>query len=313
MPNEIPILTAFKGHTEQTRTMLINTIIQRSAILNMLPMIDVAVGFTHSELENVTGVMGGVGFRALNEDFTDTNADFRERKYAVKQLGGSMKIEKKVERQYPGTLMRETMLRLRALGMFTDDKFFNGSTGTSEKEFDGLKRILGNTGSFYIGAGSGSGLVINDTAANFKKFLNYLDQCLRALNGQASAFLCSDILRDAVTAGAREVGANYLGTATDFLGNQVTAYRGIPFVGFGNNNLGNPILPFTETEEGGSTASLYPVRFDELDGVAGLSTAGVDVIPDEDNLFHRDVIDYDLGLKITTNSAVRLGGLKVAS
>lgn len=312
MANEIPILTAFKGHTPVVRDMLINTIIRRSAILNMLPVIDVTTGFTLTEMENVTGVMGNVGFRALNEDYTDSNAEFRERKYGVKQLGGSMKIEKKVERQYPGTLLKQAQIRLMALGMFVDDKFFNGSTATSEKEFDGLARILGSTGDAYVQAGSGSGLVINTSSTTFETWLDTLDEAFRGINGDPTYIFMSDVVRDAFTSGARKMGADTLGTATDFLQRQVPAYRGVPLIAFGNNQAGSPILPFTETLEGGSTSSVYVVKLNEIDGVAGLSTSGIQLIPDEDNLFHRDVIDFDMGLKVTTNSAVRIGGVKVA-
>lgn len=312
MANEIPILTAFKGHEPEVRNMIIETIIQRSSILNVLPFMQVDKGFSVKELEEQAGALGNVGFRALNEDYTDSHGEFRERMYAVKQLGGSLRIEKKVERQLPGTLLRQTRLRLKALGMYVDDKFFNGDSSSDEKEFDGLKRILGDTGDFVVAPSGGSGLVINTSATTFKSFIKLLDEAFRGINGQPTAILCSDKVKDAISSGSLEVGANILGTATDFLQQQVPAYRGVPFVAFGNNNGGSPVLPFTESLHGGSTSSIYVVKFDIDDGVAGLSTSGVDILPNEDNLFHRDVIDFDMGLKVTTNSAIRIPGLKVA-
>lgn len=310
MANEIPILTASKGHDPVVRNMVIETIIRRSAILNVIPFMTIDSGFTLKELEEKEGALGTVAFRALNEDYTDSHAEFRERMYSVKQLGGSMKIDKKVERQLPGTLLKQTRQRLKALGLFVDDKFFNGSTATSEKEFDGLKRILGDSGSYVVN--EASGLTINTDASTFKTFLDLLDDALRKVLGQPTAILCSDILRDAVTSGARHLGADTLGTATDFLGQQVVAYRGVPFVAFGNNASGTAILPFTESIGAASSASAYVVKLDTDDGVCGLTTGGIQIIPDEDNLFHRDVIDFDMGLKVTTNSAVRVAGLKVA-
>jgi hypothetical protein len=308
--NNIPLLTASKGLVPQTRDMVIETIIQYNQILNVLPVIPVTQGFTHHELEEKEGALGTVAFRSLNDDYTDSHGEFRERMYAVKQLGGSMKVDKKLERQIPGTLTKQMMLRLKNLGLFVNDKFFNGNSATDKNEFDGLKRILGDTGSFVV-AKSG-GLAINSSAANFKYLLKLFDEANRGLNGGANAYLMSDVMYDSITQGAREVGANVLGTATDFLGNQVAGYLGVPFIKFKNNPAGTAILPQTETVEVASSGSIYAVRFDELDGVAGLSTGGINILPDEDNLFHRDVIDFDLGLRVTTNSAMRIAGLTIS-
>lgn len=310
MANEIPLLIASQGLEGQVKDTVVETIIRRSSILNVLPFMTINKGFTHKETEEVDGAGGSVAFRALNEDYTDSHGSFRERSYGVKQLGGSMKVEKKVERQIPGTLLKQTRIRLKAMGMFVDDKFFNGSTSTSEKEFDGLKRILGDSGSFVVD--NGAALTINTSATTMQDFLDLLDEAFRKVNGQPTAILCSDVLRDAVTSGARKLGADTLGTATDFLQQQVIAYRGVPFVAFGNNNSGSAILPFTESAVAASTGSCYVVRMDEDDGLCGLTTSGIDIIPDEDNLFHRDVIDFDMGLRVTTNSAVRVAGLKVS-
>lgn len=311
MANEIPILTAFKGHEPIVRDMIVDTIIQRSHILNVLPVMPVTSGFTIKELENVTGSVGSPAFRGLNEDFTNSYADFREREYGVKQLGDAMRIEKKIERQLPGTLMKQTRQKLIGLGMLVDDKFFNGNSDTDPKEFDGLKTLLGDSGTGVIG--SGTGLDITSSSSNFLTFLEWVDEGMRAINGNASAIFVSDVIYDAITAGARLAGANVLGTTTDFLGRQVSSYRGVPFYAIGNNQSGTAILGQTETLGSGTAqSSAYVVKFGLDDGVMGISTGGIQIIPDEDNLFHRDVIDFDLGLVVRTNSVARITRLKVS-
>lgn len=309
MANEIPILTAFKGHSPMEKNLIVDTIIKRSSVLNILPMIQITKGFTMSELENVTGQTGNPAFRALNADYTDSYSEFRERTYGVKQLGDSMKIEKKVEKQLPGTLLKQTRLKLLGLGMFVDDKFINGDSSSDPKEFDGLKTILGTDSATCVG--TGSDITVNSSAANFLSFLERLDEAYRLIAGNADAIWMSDLFYDKVTAGARLVGAHALGTTKDFLGNEVLSYKGVPFLKMGNNQAGSAILPSTEAVGGGSSqTSVYVTKLNIDDGVAGLSTGGIQILPDEDNLFHRDVIDFDLGLKVPTASAIRVCRLK---
>ena len=312
MPNEIPILTAFKGHEPYVRDMIVDTVIQRSSVLNVLPIIPVPTGFTMKELESVTGQLGNPAFRALNEDFSNGYNEFRERDYGVKQLGDAVRVEKKVEARLPGTLLRQLRLMLKGIGMFVDYNFINGDSVTNPKAFDGLATILGTTsGATYVD--NGASLTVNTSATTFESFLKLLDSAMRNINGQANAIFCSDVFYDAITSGARQMGANVLGTSTDFLGQQVTSYRGVPFLKMGNDNTGTAILPHTETTGGGSAqTSIYVCKMDLDEGLAGLSTGGIRILPDEDNLFHRDVIDFDFGLRVPTNTCVRVGRLKVA-
>lgn len=311
MANEIPLLTASKGLSPEARQLVVNTIIQRSHILNVLPILPVTSGFTIKELENVTGTVGNPAFRALNEDFSNSYSEFRERVYGVKQLGDAIRIDKEIEKQIPGTLMKQTRLKLIGLGMFIDDKFFNGNSTTDEKEFDGLKTILGDSGTNVIG--SGSGYQINSSSSNFNAFLDDLDEGMRGLASPANAIFVSDVLYDAITSGARLMGAHAIGTATDFLGRQVNAYRGVPFIAMGKNQAGTDILPLTEALGSGSAqTSAYIVSMSVDDGVSGISTGGINILPDEDNLFYRDVISFSFGLRVPTNSVARVTRLKVA-
>lgn len=310
MTLEIPLLTASKGYTPEMNNIIVQTILMGGRVLSFLPMINLNSGFTWSELEEVTGAGGDIDFRALNEDYSNSYGEVKEKAYGVKQLGGALKIEKKMERQFPGTSARQLRMRLKALSMFVDSKFINGDADTSEKEFDGLKKILGDSGD-HVTIASG-GLTINDTAAHFQDFMDLLDEAFRGIMGSPNAILCSDVMYDSITSGARKVGADVLGTTKDFLGDQVYSYRGVPFISLKNDNTGTAILPFTETLGTTNTASLYVVRLDDLDGVAGITTNGLDILPDEDNLFIRDVIDFDMGVRVATHSAMRVAGLKVA-
>jgi hypothetical protein len=204
---DIPILTAFQGHTPEMKQLIVDTVIERAAILNILPVYQIQKGFTFEELENVTGALGNPAFRALNSDFTNTSTQFRERKYGVKQLGDAVRVEKVVEEQMPGTLSRQIRSKLKAMGMFITDKFINGDSLNDEAEFDGLKVILGGSGDYVVT--DGADLTINTDASTFNAFLDLLDEAYRKIARRASAILCSDVLHDAVTSEARS-GIHYL-------------------------------------------------------------------------------------------------------
>lgn len=308
--NPIPLLTASKGLQPEMKPIVEETLIKWSSILQAVPFLTLESGFTYRTMEQV-GNQGLTNFRALNEDYTDSHAEFKERAYGLAFLGNAMNVEKKIEKQIPGTLAKQVREHLEDLGSFIDGKFFNGSTATSEKEFDGLKRILGSSGSFVVTPGSD--LSINASSSNFLSFLNVLDEAIRKVRGGPTAFFMRDSMYDAITSGARQLGANVLGSEIDFMGQMYTSYKRIPLVPFGNDNTGTAIFSTAETDAGGSgTQSIYAVRLGTDNGVCALSTSGIQYLPDEDNLFHRDVIDFDMGLKVTTNSAIRIARVKHA-
>lgn len=311
MANEVPVLTAFKGHTKQVNQMVKDTIIDYSSVLQVLPFIQITTGFSLTELEEVEGSGAGIQTRGLNEDYNNTSADFRERQYGVGFLGDALRIEKHVEQQLPGTVAKQMRVKLRMLARQVNNYFINGSRATSKKQFDGLKTICGDSGSMVIG--TGSDITVNTSLTTMKTFLDRLDEAFRSINGEPNAIWMNDILYDAITSGARHLGADVLGTTTNFLGQQVTSYRGVPFLKLKNDQAGTAILPFTEALGGGSSqTSCYVTKMDRDEGLCGVSTRGITILPDEDNLFHRDVLDFSMGLRDVTNSIIRVARLKVA-
>lgn len=308
----IPLLTASKGLAPAMRQTVIDTVIRRAEILNILPFITLgpSQGFEMKELETKEGALGSIFKRAINERPDSSKAETIERRYGVKQMGVTIEVEKKVERQIPRTMEKQVRMHLQLLGDYVNNNFFNGDGVANEKDFSGLKKILGSSGSYVVT--NSADLTINTDGTTFETFLKLLDEAIRKVNGPANAILVSDVMFDAINAGARKLGADTLGTTTDFLQRQVPAYRGIPFVSFGKFN-GTDILGATESDAGGSSnRSAYVVRFDEADGLAGITTNGITINPDEDDLFMRDTIDFDMGLRVPTNSAIRIARLKVA-
>lgn len=308
--NNVSLLTAFKGHAPQVDKLVEDTVIRRSKILPMLPFIRIEEGFSLKKMENVTGQMGNPKFRALNQNYTATSHELRERLYGVKFLGDMISIEKKVEKQCPGTLADQIAMKLEGIASLVDDSFFNGDEDVDPLQFTGLKAYAADNANLRIG--TGSDITINTSGTTFDAAMDRLDEAIRKVNGPNAIFM-SDIIFDAWTSGARKKGANVLGTALDFLGQQVPGYRGIPFYQMGDNWAGNAILPATETIGGGTGgSSIFVCRIDKRSGIAGVSTSGVDVIPDSDALSLETVIDFDMGLKISTNSFIQACRFKAA-
>ncbi len=309
MANEVPILEAFKIHDPEVEASVRDIIINYSNILNLVPMGSVERGFARSWLERDLNASGGSGiaFRAINEDYTNTYNALKRKRSTIKPMGTSIRIDHLTEEQFPGALVDQVTIFLQDLMPFVDNAFINGNSVTNPRQFDGLKVLLGDSGSHT--EGSGSSITINTSEATFDSFLDRFDNALDKMKGQANAAFMSPTIYNAIQSGARKKGANTLGTAIDFLGRRVLEYQGVPFYRLGKDDLGNDILPSTETD---STSSIYICRLDPESGVSGLSARGVQLLPDNGGNFFRTVIDATFGIKVVTNSAVRLMRVKKA-
>jgi len=155
----IPLLFAFKGQSDFMKKTITDTVIKRSSIMALMPIIQVPTGFTFSDMESVTGQYGNPAFRALNEDFADSFSELRERQYGVKQCGDAVTIEKKIERQVPGTLRRQLMLKLGGMGRFLDDTIINGNEDVTPRQFTGLRNFPST-----VRVGSASDITVNTSA-----------------------------------------------------------------------------------------------------------------------------------------------------
>ncbi len=211
-------------------------------------------------------------FRAINAEYAPQEVTRQRYTADLKVFGGAFEVDRVISNM--GGIIQEVSLQLqqkiKAASALFNDTVINGDSAVDANAFDGLdKALTGSSTEFVPGAAidlSTSALV----DANYKAFLDVLDEFLMGLDGTPS-FIGGNIKMIAkLRAVARRAGM-YQVTKNDF-GQQVEQYGNIPFVDFGAKpGTNNPVVPI---EVASGETSLYVARLG-LDGFHAVSMAGV--------------------------------------
>jgi len=232
---------------------------ETSDILRVLPF----EGIQGNSLKyNVEETLPGVGFRGVNESFTESTGIINPQVEALTIAGGDLDVDKFIVDTMGGDqrTVQEAM-KIKALSLAWTRTFIKGDNESEPREFDGLQIRL-----------TGDALIANHaTGAGLS--LAKLDEAIDAVDG-ANYLMMSKSVRRRLTVAARTtaVGGDITYDIDEF-GRQVTRYNDIPILIVDKDNNNDDILGFTET---GSTTSLYIVNFGE-GMVSGLQNGGMDV------------------------------------
>lgn len=207
-------------------------------------------------------------FRAINSEYTPHEVQKQRYTTDLKVFGGAYEVDRIIAGM--GGIADEVALqasqKVKAASALFSDTIINGDSATNPLVFDGLDVAVTGTATEYT-PGTAIDLSTSDAVdANYKKFVDLLDEWLYSLDG-VDAILCNDKMAAKFRAIARRMGM-YQITKNDF-GQKVEHYGEIPFVDLGAKAGSNdPIVAI----EGGNT-SLYAVKFG-LDGFHAISMAG---------------------------------------
>jgi hypothetical protein len=228
------------------------------------------------------------GFRAINAEYTPTEATKQRYSVDLKPLGGSFQIDRVL---HGVAAAAETAFQMgelinQSVPAFVD-AVFNGDTAVDANGFDGLSKTLTGSTTEYLPLNNGvitgyvdwtSGTL--DTKAEALAAMAHIDAWLATLDGPPDAIY-----------GNRRALALFRGIAswadmidrtTDQFGRQVLAYGGIPLVDPGakaGSNTDILDLATRDTDAAGTggnitnLADLYAIRFG-LDGFHGVTVAG---------------------------------------
>ena len=209
---------------------------------------------------NVEETLPGIGFRGVNESFTESTGIINPKTENLAIAGGDLDVDKFIV-DTMGTEQRSVQeaMKIKALALSWTKTFIKGDNETEPREFDGLQVRL-----------TGDALISNGTAG---LSLAKLDEAIDAVDG-ATHIVMSKSVRRRLTVAARTaaVGGDITYTLDEF-GRQVTNYNGIPILIADKDNENNDILGYTEAS---STTSIYVVAFGEGQ-VEGLENGGMEV------------------------------------
>lgn len=223
------------------------------------------------------------GFRAINSEYTASEADRENLFVTLKIFGGAFEIDRVIQDTSGQINEMNFQLQQKILGArnLFHHTVINGDSAVNTNAFDGLDKAL--TGSnteintdAVIDLSSESGLESNKFA-----FLDQLDNFLAELDGRPTMLMGNSKLITKIKSIARRAG--YATKSEDGFGRTVDGYDGIPLVDLGYFYTGAatvPVVPIenrtVETAQTGLT-DLYAVSLG-MDGFHGVSPTGNAII-----------------------------------
>lgn len=267
MPSgSVTLLEAAKCGDDTKKRGFVETIIQESPILEMLPFTPIAGNALKHSAEDT---LPAPAFRDVNENYTRTHGTDREYFWGTAILGGEVFVDNyliNVRGNVVDVKARQYAKFAKAMALTFDKYFFDG-TGTA-KDFKGLNTL----------ADEGFGLVhtpnVNGGALTLDE-LDIANDLLRA--GSADCILANRTVRRKITKLARESisGVALIDVGDDRFGRQVTQWNGLPLRILGDDKDGTAILGYDETcGSSNVTVSLYFVKYGQDEFVTGLLGLG---------------------------------------
>lgn len=239
---------------------------------------------TYSYTRQIT--QRGAAFRAINTEYTPTEATKQRYSVDLKPLGGSFQVDRVLNGIGQA---RETAFQMRELLKGTSakfsDSFFNGDTAVDVNGFDGLNKMLTGTITEYLPLSNGVATGYIDwttitTQAAAIAALEHVDAWLGLLDGTPDAIYLPRRAKARLKTILSLAGQYTLDR--DTFGRPVDSYNGIALVDPGAKDGSNTDILTTaskDTDGGGAggtitgLADIYAVRYG-LDGVHAVSTTG---------------------------------------
>ena len=269
MPSgSVTLLEAAKYGDDQLKRGVVETLIQESPILEMLPQTAISGNALKVQVENS---LPSPAFRDVNESYTRTHGTDTERYFGTAILGGEVFVDNylvRVRGNVTSVKARQYAKFAKAMSRTYDKYFFDG-TGTA-KDFKGVNSLIDEgLGQTLIQASGGGALS-----------LAKMDEAHDLLRAQSSAdvILMNRTVRRKLTDLGRNSSGYFslLDVGDDRFGRQIMQWNGIPVRIIGDDKDGTAILGYDEDPGDGATdcTSIYYVAFDEDENVTGLLGLG---------------------------------------
>ena len=255
--------------------------------------------------------------RTINQD-PDSTAINRYKKQQTRTILFATKaqIDRKELEHKPNELDRRINDSLADIGYKADYMFINGNPDTAAagtQEFFGLKALC--TGTQLLNNGGGT-LDIAASLANFNLFRSLCRKAKRRIKvapDMQLAWLVNESVLEAIYAGRDLAGANTLGTSYfDLLNQDLETLEQIPLVMLRGDDIGNEILPTTETS---SSSSMYlvglggapaPESQEIPNGIVGLHEGGIAMTPEVRGNQRIVTSDWEYGIRVPYRSCARI-------
>jgi len=238
---------------------VIETIVKESSVLSVLPFQTIE-GNAYSY--NVEKALPSVQFRAVNEAYTASEAQFEQRSENLVILGGDVELDRFIIQTLSNVndqVAVQIAEKAKAIANTFTRTFFKGNKATDAKQFDGLDvRIAGSEQEIDY---TTSEEIQAELKGNARK-LDALNTLLDAVRGGADAVFMNKRVKRQILA-VLQSSDHYIESGVDAFGKPVEKYAGVPLMTVENEILGD--------------TDLYAVKFGAYTHVTGLTNGGVQV------------------------------------
>jgi hypothetical protein len=298
---------AKRNSGDVVRSAIIELYAQSSDVLRTLPFTDIqgnALKYNREE------TLPGVGFRGVNEGFSESTGILNPQTEPLVIAGGELDVDKFIV-DTMGSDQRSVheAMKMKALALRWTRAFIKGDSTTEPREFDGLQTRI--VGAQKIDAGATSG----GDALSLQKLDELIDQV-----DDPSHLIMNKAMRRRLTAAARNTSVGgFITWERDEFGRKVAFYNELPILILEDDNEGNAILPFSEANPGGGSAastSIYCVSYGEgsLVGIQNGDADARDLGELEGKPAYRTRVEWYCGIAVYKGkAAARLQGIKNAA
>jgi hypothetical protein len=219
---------------------------------------------------NQESILPGIGFRGINEAFSESTGVINPQVEICKIAGGDLDVDTYLVNTQGGEIRsQQEMMKTKSLAHAWVRTFFKGNSATNPRVFDGMQTRV-----------TGTQLVSNATAGGALS-LAKLDEAIDLVDGQNTVLFMNRTMRRRLSTTAKSTS---LGGSIDFMpgefGMQIMMYNGIPIYTVDWDETDAQILDFTETSPDGSSStsctSIYIANIGDM-GVVGLQQSPMNV------------------------------------
>lgn len=286
------------GMADKVSQQIVDIFLRQSEILQLLPFdncVSPSAGggstLTYSYVQKKLPAVAA--FRALNADYTASQATVEAKTATLKIFGGSFEMDrvlKQAEGKFNNMAYQFEEKIAAAVSLF-HHTMINGNSSTNVNEFDGLDKMLAGTSSeFNTGAAIDLSTMAN-VKTNMDQFYEALQNLIKKTN--ADALLMNTDMISKVQTIARLLG--YKTETEEAFGKKVVSMDGVRFMDLGNHYtissgsaVANSCVPagITRTISSSSSSSssvtgltdIYAVKFDVNNGFHAASLTGTNAI-----------------------------------
>lgn len=292
---------AKRNSGDVVKAAVIETYARTSDILRVLPFEDIAGNALKYNLE---GALPGVGFRGVNEGYSESTGVLNPVTEPLVIAGGDLDVDKFIVTTM-GADQRtsQEVMKIKSLAHRWTLAFIKGDSTALTKEFDGLQRRL--TGSQLVWNASGSGAALS---------IVKLDELIDAVDNPTH-LLMSKALRRTLSAAARNTSvAGYITYSRDEFGRQIMLYNDLPILISDNSGDAYAATAFNEAGQSGGSActSIYCLSLGDgmLTGIQNSDPAVTDLGELESKPTYRTRVEWYSGIALYhPRCAGRLGGI----